>query len=398
MHLTRVVATRVGAGLAAVALIAHAACTSDDPDPTPTVDGGLPDGSADASGADGAISDAGSDAAPACADKDVPDCSYIVDGGVVDGGALPGDLRCTGLYSCWSTKTVASDVLAFKPSTELWSDGAEKSRWLALPQGTKIDITKHDGWVFPVGTKAFKEFKVGGKRIETRIWQKVSATDVKWEATVYRWSADGESSAKRLDTGDLVDGYEVPSAKVCVRCHQGHDDTLLGVDEWSLATAGATGLTMAKLKELDLLSPAPAETTLTVPEDATGKAAAALAWLNINCGFCHNDGTGLAKFTGLFMDLKRDTAGGADTGVLGTPTWTTAVNQPMRTNSTYDKAPWQGMLRIQPGDAANSLVPVVDLIRDPDGGISPAQMPPLIVRKVDPKAATVRDWIDALPP
>src|SRR4051812_32762302 len=49
------------------------------------------------------------------------------------------ELACTGLYSDWGSRTIASNVHEFKPGFELWSDGASKRRWLYLPAGTKID-------------------------------------------------------------------------------------------------------------------------------------------------------------------------------------------------------------------------------------------------------------------
>ena len=60
----------------------------------------------------------------------------------------------------------------YTPSTPLWSDGAQKQRWIELPPNTQIDISNPNEWTFPVGTKLFKEFRVNGKRVETRMFQK----------------------------------------------------------------------------------------------------------------------------------------------------------------------------------------------------------------------------------
>ena len=61
---------------------------------------------------------------------------------------------------------------ALQAGLELWSDGAAKQRWIAIPPGTKIDTSNIDEWVFPNGTKAWKEFRLDGKRIETRLYEK----------------------------------------------------------------------------------------------------------------------------------------------------------------------------------------------------------------------------------
>ena len=83
------------------------------------------------------------------------------------GERLPERLSETGLYADVATKRVAEGLLAFTPQYPLWSDGARKSRWIALPPGTSIDASDPDAWVFPVGTRLWKEFAFE-RRIETR--------------------------------------------------------------------------------------------------------------------------------------------------------------------------------------------------------------------------------------
>src|SRR5262249_42540809 len=113
------------------------------------------------SGASG-VSDGGADA------RDRDDASDLADGAdeEVTGPAL---LSQTGLYEDFAARRLASDLLAFEPRLSFWADGAEKSRWIRIPSGKKIDTSKMDQWVFPVGTQVFKEFRVGGKPIETRL-------------------------------------------------------------------------------------------------------------------------------------------------------------------------------------------------------------------------------------
>jgi hypothetical protein len=328
---------------------------------------------------------------------------------VRDGG-IPDDLRCTGLYSDWATQTVAADVYYYDPGYKLWSDGAVKRRWIWLPPQTQIDTSNMDEWVFPVGTKIWKEFSLGsqlgsdgqltgGSRVETRLLWKKSAGS--WGYAVYRWS-DDQSSAKSITTGDHVaqpDGppdYEVPATIQCPNCHGGRTDVVLGFD-WiglGVATAGATGgLTLATLPAGWLTQPPPA-TNVAIPEDATGKAAAALGLLHMNCGVsCHNV-NGKAGYTGLYMKLLAGQVypeGGAGS-VTDLDTYTTAVNVPGHLD--FGK-----YLRIAPGDSANSLVPLMALSRDADAGPF-LPMPPLLSHRPDTDPTTgiplVQAWIDAL--
>src|SRR5690349_12344978 len=68
----------------------------------------------------------------------------------------PTNLSETGLYADFPSRTLAAGVIRYSPRFELWSDGADKARFLLLPAGTTIDTSDMDNWVFPVGTKAWK--------------------------------------------------------------------------------------------------------------------------------------------------------------------------------------------------------------------------------------------------
>ena len=57
-----------------------------------------------------------------------------------------GSLRETGLYA--TGLQVRPDNLPFAPQYPLWSDGADKRRWIHLPPGTSIDASGPD-WRFP---------------------------------------------------------------------------------------------------------------------------------------------------------------------------------------------------------------------------------------------------------
>src|SRR2546429_91492 len=44
-----------------------------------------------------------------------------------------------GLYSDIVSKTIANDMVEYTPTYPLWSDGADKRRWFALPAGGQVD-------------------------------------------------------------------------------------------------------------------------------------------------------------------------------------------------------------------------------------------------------------------
>jgi len=187
----------------------------------------------------------------------------------------PNELRCTGLYADWTAKTLAPDAVPFKPGVELWSDGADKHRWIYLPPGSKIDTSDPDEWKFPVGTKTWKEFRVNGRRVETRFYMKTSADQ--WAWTTYLWSND-ETKADRLDTGkpNAEGTYEVPKVDSCDQCHRGRKDKVLGVEAVALALPNAEGPGAARsLAEVER------EYILAVLQACGGNKAKAAAHLDI---------------------------------------------------------------------------------------------------------------------
>lgn len=304
----------------------------------------------------------------------------------------PDQLDCTGLYADIESHEIAPAARFFAPASPLWSDGAEKLRWIYLPPDTTIDTSSPNEWSFPVGTRAWKEFKVGGKRIETRIFYKTRSD--RWRRATYLWNED-ETQAEFTYGGDVETDngvYHVPEQGECDDCHDGQADHLLGFDAVSLGLPGAEGLPLSKLWEEGLLSDKPERLELTIGDDGTGLAAQALAILHTNCGVsCHND---FPKRTAnlTMQNLRLDA-----TLLDGRPpdeTWNilrTAVGQPS------EGTQWGRAVRIVPGDPAGSLA--IQLMSSRRSGGGNSQMPPIGSAIVDEEAVEIlSDWISRLPP
>ena len=150
----------------------------------------------------------------------------------------PPTLRDTGLYSDWASRTIAPDNLPFSPQYPLWSDGAEKSRWLHVPKGTFIDGSNPDAWGFPVGTRVWKEFRFG-RRAETRL---IERSREGWRYVSYAWN-DDETEATLVPEGGIRysvpirDGirHAIPSRADCRACHEAGPARLLGVSALQLS-------------------------------------------------------------------------------------------------------------------------------------------------------------------
>lgn len=296
------------------------------------------------------------------------------------GALTPALLSDAGLYEA-DMVTLAPGVRAYAPRFELWSDGATKRRWVYLPPGAQIDTSDMDYWVYPQGTKLFKEFSRDGLRIETRLLEKLGDQD--WRMVAYLWNEAGTDAVAIPDGQPNAHGtqHDVPSEAQCSTCHRNVPDRVLGASALQLAHAGS-GLTLDTLVAEGRLTDPPLG-PLTLPGDATAQAA--LGALHANCGTCHNPHTALPT-SGLRMwlevaDLASVTTTGAYTSLVGVPTLSLPT-------------PDTPALLIAPGDPAASAV--LYRMQSRELGVG---MPPLGSELPDPQGIeAVRAWIAALPP
>lgn len=373
---------------------AFVACSESLPRPTGSATEQVPDADVDDAGAPDA------DDAEAVLDAEADaDSGVLACAGDRGADGLATHLSCAGLYTNIATKTVDGNTREFTPGVVFWSDGAEKQRFVYLPPGTKIDISNFDEWSYPQGTRLWKEFKLDGKRVETRLYEK---TPKGWKHTSYRWNAD-ESEAVRNDAGEVITlaertPYQIPTTNECNYCHAGRQEPALGFEAVSLGLATAKGVTLAALAAEDRLSTAPPATAFTIPEDATGIAAPALAWLHANCGHCHNANPN----AGAVGSSLRTHIRASDLLVNGTPsaetlaTWTTGVCK-----ASERDAPGGGKyLYVAAGSPGTSLASLLLGSRATPGAESIVnQMPPITSHMVDKAGQKlVDDWITALAP
>jgi hypothetical protein len=329
-------------------------------------------------------------------------------GGLIDRTNPAPRLSETGLYSDAAGKVVARENLSFSPQYPLWTDGATKRRWIYLPPGTSIDAADPDAWVFPVGTKLWKEFSFG-KPVETRLIERLP--DGSWRFLAYVWKADGSDAelapvrgvrgvvaikaATAVAAGQDTVRHDVPSRMDCGACHEGQPSPVLGFSALQLspdrdplaphATARVAGdVDLRLLMDRGLVRGLPASYRRTPPRIAapTPRERAVLGYLHANCGHCHNDRGPLAEL-GMNLSIRLAPAHGAVPGAL-----LTAVGQA----SSY---PLPGTIesglyaRIANGSPGESVLVQRMVSRQPA-----VQMPPLGTHVVDREALRlVMQWI-----
>jgi hypothetical protein len=303
----------------------------------------------------------------------------------------PRTLRETGFFDASSHK------LAFSPQYPLWSDGADKQRWIALPPGAAIDASNLDAWDFPRGTRLWKTFTHAGRPVETRLIEREA--DGAWRFAAYVWDDEGREAALTPARGAVLQvpaapggRYVVPGRGDCLACHGGAAAPVLGFAALQLSPdrdpnalhdrPRAIGeLDLRALVERGWLRGLPPALLAVPPRIAAASAVerAALGTLHANCAHCHHSQAGRVPLR--LMLAQRV----ADPEASAAEVLRSMVDAPSRWQPTQG-----GNARIVvPGDAAASVLLARMHSRDPR-----VQMPPLGTEHVDEQAlALLTQWI-----
>jgi uncharacterized repeat protein (TIGR03806 family) len=267
----------------------------------------------------------------------------------------------------------------------LFSDYADKHRWVVLPPGGQMRANGDGLLSFPVGTAIIKSFgyaQADGsyRTIETRLLLHRASG---WVALPYIWRADGSDADLRLAGGRVpvtftdpagevrTISYAVPNRNQCLNCHQ---------------LNGAMTPIGPQLRNLDLAPEhrrhvAGADwrrASLPRWDDASAPLEGrARAYLEINCAHCHRPG-GSASNSGLYLDYAQ-----SDAHVLGLYRRPTAAG---RGSGGRD-------FDIAPGHAEQSIM--IYRMDSTDPGIAMPELGRATVHREG--LALLRDWIDAMP-
>lgn len=218
----------------------------------------------------------------------------------------PALLSQTGLYADIATGRIDPSNQPFSPQYPLWTDGAEKSRWVRLPAGAVIDTSDPQRWRVPVGTRFWKEFRFAGRKVETRLLWRATATQ--WVFASYIWNvaqteADRADDAGVFAVADLGSGkqHHIPSVSDCQACHGSQTAGPLGFNALQLSTDRDPNavhgeplehgmVTLASLAAEGRLSPPQPDLVARPPriKASSPTTRAVIGYLAANCGSCHN--------------------------------------------------------------------------------------------------------------
>lgn len=259
---------------------------------------------------------------------------------------FPKKLSETGLFASTKEMEPAAGLIPYSVNSALWSDGALKERYLALPGESKIGYNEVSypqpapgaarGWKFPDGTVAVKTFSLemetgkpeSARRLETRILHlqqtpgSEEVGDQVWRGYTYVWN-EAQTDAELLDSagkdvtftikdstspgGKREQTWHFPSRAECTMCHTMPAKYVLGLDTLQLNRDhdyhGVTANQLATFEHLGLFKeplPDKPENLPRLPDytdesaDLNGRAR---AYLHANCAHCHRKwGGGNASF------------------------------------------------------------------------------------------------------
>ncbi|MES2746538.1 MAG: PQQ-dependent sugar dehydrogenase, partial [Bdellovibrionota bacterium] len=293
--------------------------------------------------------------------------------------SAPKLLSLTGCFEKADISQPAKGLIPYSVNSPLWSDAAAKRRWMALPNEGKITLSDNGRFEFPNGSVLVKEFALGSKIIETRLF--VKHKDGSWAGYTYAWNDDGKDAelvANGLTKkfGDQTWNY--PSTAQCLQCHTANAGFVLGLEVSQLnATLGRVGAEwnqMDNLRAIGLFANAtPAnQTTLPTPSPTIDAGDSARAYLHANCAFCHRPGgTG-----GGNLDMRYETE---------------------LKNTGLCNSPGSGNLGIADAKILFPGSPEKSILYQRISRRGAQQMPPLASNLVDEKAqGIVKTWIQNL--
>ncbi len=222
-------------------------------------------------------------------------------------------LSQTGAFSNLSTLEAAPGLIPYDVIQPLWSDGAEKSRWVAIPNDgnpnsseERIGWKEQGAWDFPRGTVLVKHFEYPGRRLETRFF--VHGEDGVWHGFTYRWREDGSDAEllpgdpldESIQVGGSTRTWHYPGRSECAICHNDAAGKPLGLRTHQLnrdffyESTGRSANQLVTLNRLGFLSPSIDEsrldTLLTARHQSDSSASLerrARSYLDVNCSHCH---------------------------------------------------------------------------------------------------------------
>lgn len=225
----------------------------------------------------------------------------------------------------------ANEGIIYDLNTPLFTDYANKYRFVFVPEGTQAAYRSEEVFDFPVGTIIAKTFSIQADLrdpdsaediIETRL---LIHRKEGWKALPYTWNqaktdanltvAGGSQNVSWIDINgeEQSTNYVIPNTNNCANCH--NKDNLLPIGpkarslnrDYAYASGVANQLDYWTQQGILVGAPEDKSSIVTIPlwGDLTASVDdRARGYLDINCMHCHSPG-GAADTSGLFLEYSR---------------------------------------------------------------------------------------------
>jgi uncharacterized repeat protein (TIGR03806 family) len=242
----------------------------------------------------------------------------------IQGDGFPRTLEEYGFFIHPEAQVPTLGVTPYALNTPLWSDGADKLRFIYLPEGTQLAADGEGLLQFPVGAAIIKTFAFGEgaerRLIETRVLLHRAEG---WVALPYRWNAEQTEATLAL-TGGRIElttpageaiSYAIPNKNQCKTCHSKDGQVIpIGPKARNLSAAWIGDMERKGWLAGDT---AGADRLPDWRTHASGPAEPlARAYLDVNCAHCHQPGGG-ASNSGL--DLRWEQSDAHAIGIMKRP-------------------------------------------------------------------------------
>jgi uncharacterized repeat protein (TIGR03806 family) len=316
-------------------------------------------------------------------------------------GRIPLLLSQTGAFRDARKLTPADGLIPYDLVVAFWSDGARKTRLVAVPQGT-VHFSATGEWTFPNGTVFVKTFDLPTdaahpqtvRRLETRLLVRNSHGGV--YGVDYKWRADGSDAdlltssltekipIRNSDGATREQTWYYPSRKDCLTCHTARTGGVLGLKTRQMNRdmsypSGTTDNELRAWSHIGLFDVQLADAQiarlpqLAAADDKTRSVEdRARSYLDANCSHCHRPGGTVASF-----DARYDTPL-AQQGLIDGPLVYDLQIDRSRVIAPHD--PWRS-IAFKRADTNEDI-----------------RMPPLARETIDEHGmALLREWILSLP-
>ncbi|HEX3998389.1 MAG TPA: PQQ-dependent sugar dehydrogenase [Pirellulales bacterium] len=314
----------------------------------------------------------------------------------------PATLSATGVFADLAKLRPRAGFVPYDVIQPLWSDGAEKQRWIGLPGDRRIRFSDNWAWAFPAGTVLVKNFSLAQaagapRRLETRLLIIDDSENGSFGFT-YRWRSDQSDAdlvaeAGRDETLSVASGegtrhdqvWHYPGRSECLSCHRSDAGRALGVNQRQLNRSyeypGTQRIDnqIRTWSYLQMFDGAPREDELSkfaklvaLSDKSAPLELRIRSYMDVNCAQCHRPGGTSANFDARFeTPLER-----AD-----------IVHSPVRNELNIP-----GSQVVRPRDLTHSM-----LYRRLTSQMPTQRMPPLARNVLDPLAVDAfAEWIGAM--